>query len=524
MRSSEMLLASSSRFCAAALLAGAVHAQASGPLWVSQNNVFALGNAPPSLSLDGNELVARETGPYFDSSPTGVHVFVRSAGVWSQQQLLTAPNCISWGTVNGMNVSLRGTRLVVGVSNGVEGGGDVRISEFSGGSWAPFTIVPNPTDLNNFSSSVLERENVVLVGKPDTSMSAGGVIVFRNNGTAWIVAGGFGPPLGSSGVYGTALADSGNTLLVASKDKVDVRVRGATAVDWVHQALLDPVGTALPVTIAIDGDVAVVSSYSNAWHAEVFERSGTTWSLTATLTGDDSVPSDAFGSSVGVHGQTIYVGAQGASSNQGAVYVFQHLAGAWTQTAKLAPDVPVAGGRFGATLVVDGATLAVGAATSSPTPPAAGAVYLFDVTPLPPAQTYCTAKINSQGCLPQIFASGIPGATHLDAFVIGASNVLNQKTGMLLYSIAGSATTPFQGGTLCIAAPLHRTPAQNSGGFTGPDDCSGSYSFDFNARVQSGVDPALVPGVAVWAQYYSRDPVDPFGVGLTDAVVFTIGS
>jgi hypothetical protein len=322
-------------------------------------------------------------------------------------------------------------------------------------------------------------------------------------------------------------------LLIAEDDAVEVRTQGASVLEWNLQALLDPAGDAPPRAIAIDGDVAVVSTLGSGSPFNcaatptsdviVYERSGSSWSATASLVGADAAP-PVLGTSLAVHGDTIYVGAatQPVGSADGAVYVFQRAGPGWTQTAKLAsnPTLP-SQSRFGASLVTDGATLCVGAPGTGSNP---GTVQIFDVSPLPQASTYCAAKINSQGCLPQIGAVGIAGATNPNPFSIDATNVINHKSGFVLYSIAGSAATPFQGGTLCLAAPLHRTPAQNSGGNTGPADCSGTYAFDFNARVQSGVDPALVPGVEVWAQYYSRDPGDPFAVGLTDSVVFTIGS
>jgi hypothetical protein len=357
---------------------------------------------------------------------------------------------------------------------------------------------------------------------PDNSADSGSVILFRKVGSSWDETNAFGPT-GGTGVYGTMLIDSGDTLLIASQNRVEVRVRGTASTDWVPQALLTPAGT--PRAIAIDGDFAVIASFTNppANHVEVYRRFGASWSLLTTLNGSDTVASDGFGTAVGIHGNTIYVGSPNAGVSQaGAVYVFQLQGATWAQTAKLEPSAPVAQGHFGRTLVVDGTTLAVGASASSAG--AVGSLYLFDITPLAPTQTYCTAKVNSQGCLPQIGAFGVPGATNPNPFAINAANVINHKSGFVLYSVGGMAATPFQGGTLCLASPLHRTPAQNSGGNVGPADCSGTYSFDFNVRVQSGIDPALVPGVEVWAQYYSRDPGDVFMVGLTDAVTFTIGS
>lgn len=138
--------------------------------------------------------------------------------------------------------------------------------------------------------------------------------------------------------------------------------------------------------------------------------------------------------------------------------------------------------------------------------------------------TYCQAKINSLGCQPVISYLGTPSASSPSGFFVQATSVLNRKSGFLLYTTAGRASTPFFGGTLCLASPLHRTPAQNSGGTQAGSDCTGVYSFDFNAWIAGGSDPSLVAGVTVDAQYYSRDPgfVTPDNVGLSNALEFTL--
>jgi hypothetical protein len=100
--------------------------------------------------------------------------------------------------------------------------------------------------------------------------------------------------------------------------------------------------------------------------------------------------------------------------------------------------------------------------------------------------------------------------------------VLNQKSGLLFYGYTQQAT-PFLGGTLCIGSPVRRTPTQLSGGTATGANCTGTYSFDFNAFIASGVDPLLQNfGQAVFAQWWSRDPQDPFLTGLTNALQFTI--
>jgi hypothetical protein len=139
----------------------------------------------------------------------------------------------------------------------------------------------------------------------------------------------------------------------------------------------------------------------------------------------------------------------------------------------------------------------------------------------PSPATYCTAKVNSQLCVPAIATNGQPSFSTPIAFNVTCSQVLNNKNGLLFYGSQASGA-PFQGGHLCVKLPITRTNVQNSGGSASGTDCTGTYSFDFNALIQSGGDPSLAQGVDVFAQYWYRDPQDAFSTGLSDAVQFNI--
>lgn len=142
------------------------------------------------------------------------------------------------------------------------------------------------------------------------------------------------------------------------------------------------------------------------------------------------------------------------------------------------------------------------------------------ITGLPAlSDTYCTAQVNTAGCTPSISGDGVASVSSVLPFHIGVVNVLSNVTGLLIYSSAGPASIPFNGGTLCIGSPLLRTTGQFSGG-AGP--CGGTFSFDFNAHIDSGIDPALASGVQVWSQYWSRDQGAPGGSNLSNALHFFI--
>ena len=140
------------------------------------------------------------------------------------------------------------------------------------------------------------------------------------------------------------------------------------------------------------------------------------------------------------------------------------------------------------------------------------------------ATIYCTAKTNSQGCVPTLATTGSASLSDPNPFDITAAMLINNKNAVLFYSLDGRAATPFGGGLLCIEPPLLRVPLQNSSGSATGDDCTGALSIDFNALLQSGGTPLVMAGDQVNAQFFYRDPQHPDGTGygLTEAVEFVV--
>jgi hypothetical protein len=207
-------------------------------------------------------------------------------------------------------------------------------------------------------------------------------------------------------------------------------------------------------------------------------------------------------------------------AGSGTVQLFEGQVGAGSETILCTSGTLSGAGTFECAATVSGAVASYYRAYAS----GSGVAYSNPVFFRPgtgSVTAYCTAKTNSQGCVPSMSWNGLPSASLDSPFVVQATNVLNNKSGLLFYGYA-QASIPFQGGVKCIPAPTKRTPIQNSGGNPPPDDCSGAYTFDFRARIQSGIDPNLVPGAAVYAQFWSRDPQSASTTGLTDAVCFTI--
>ncbi len=136
-----------------------------------------------------------------------------------------------------------------------------------------------------------------------------------------------------------------------------------------------------------------------------------------------------------------------------------------------------------------------------------------------PPQVYCTAKVNGLGCTPSIAWSGTPTLSGADDFHVLASNVLNQRNGLLFVGFAPTAS-PFYGGTLCVQPPVVRAGVQSAGGNVGTDDCSGQYdAFLSHAWFAA---KGLAVGDSAFCQYWTRDPLSPQPVGLTNALSFDV--
>jgi hypothetical protein len=142
-------------------------------------------------------------------------------------------------------------------------------------------------------------------------------------------------------------------------------------------------------------------------------------------------------------------------------------------------------------------------------------------SPCPPAPAvYCQPTTSSSGCVPQIGSNGLPSESAGSGFDVFVTNLMNGRMGSLFYGYLGPQAKPFFGGTLCVKFAFRRLPVRNTGGTPPPaSDCSGTLSYDFNARIASGIDPKLVAGTTVWCQFLYRDPV---GLGMSDALEVTL--
>jgi hypothetical protein len=152
------------------------------------------------------------------------------------------------------------------------------------------------------------------------------------------------------------------------------------------------------------------------------------------------------------------------------------------------------------------------------------------------AQPYCAPKTSSLSCVPILSADGFASPTAKLGFTVSATDLNNNRTGLLFYGSGARTSTPFQGGLLCLAPPISRSPAANTGGTPTPAlDCSGTWSIDYNAMIwakygaNQSADLAapiafLIPGTTIRCQWWGRDPgfAAPNNSMLSDGLEFVL--
>ncbi|MBN2391506.1 MAG: SUMF1/EgtB/PvdO family nonheme iron enzyme [Anaerolineae bacterium] len=192
----------------------------------------------------------------------------------------------------------------------------------------------------------------------------------------------------ASDEFGVSVSVSGDIAVVGSNANVgDNQRQGAAYVFYRTQGGMNAWGQVAKlvaadgaeddyfgISVAVNGDTIVVGApgkdggyiYQGAAYIFYQNRDGAdSWRQAAKLTAVDSVPSDGFGRSVAVSGDTVIVGDPfGGDVKQGTAYIFYRDHGgadAWGQVIKITADIGAALDSFGASVSVSGDTVVVGA-------------------------------------------------------------------------------------------------------------------------------------------------------------------
>ena len=344
----------------------------SGSLW-SQVGFGPVVNNPDSVAISGDDAAMIISG--------GSRAYRRVAGTW--QEVASLPHGIGTG-----NVSMDGDVAVITNPQvfGPDGNGAAYVYEVVHGVWSHVQTITDPkltgsADLGRWVD--LDANRLALgVSRPSGPYS---IQFYEHDGSAWVFVDELFGPIGSL-TWGARfeLAEEA-TLLVRESPGVAVYTdptAGGFELQQLAGSSIDFFDPQLGRSVAFeDGLLVVGAPYASAADpaaapgvALVFARTGSSWSLEATLAAPDGQDGDEFGFDVALDGGRALVGAPShlAPGIKGAAYLFERAGGAWTLHSKLS-QFGAEARKFGRSVEIDAARIAIGAAG----PALPGAVYTF---------------------------------------------------------------------------------------------------------------------------------------------------
>jgi FG-GAP repeat protein/putative Ig domain-containing protein len=330
-----------------------------------------------------------------DADQGAAYIFVRSGGTWTQEDKLKAPTGAA-GDFFGGSVAISGDTAIVGAYlNDIDGidfanQGSVYIFTRSAGVWTQQDKLTASDGAANdlFGFSVAIEGDTAIIGAHladvGVNVNQGAAYVFTRSGGVWSELQKLTAPDGAAGdLFGMSVALDAETAVIGAGGKL---VRGDADAGaayvftlsggmWVGIQILLPdirgAGDFFGAAVALSGDTVLIGSWgddiganTNQGSAVVFARSGGMWSQQQKLTAADGADGDNFGLSVALSGDTAVIGATGDDINgadQGSAYIFSRSGATWSQQPRLLDTLGGKDDKFGVPVAISGDTVLIGA-------------------------------------------------------------------------------------------------------------------------------------------------------------------
>jgi uncharacterized protein (TIGR03437 family) len=371
-----------------------------GGTWTQQTRLSAQDGASfdyfgYAVSLKGDTaLVGAIYGPGGAGPDQGaVYVFVRGGTTWSQQARLNANETLLAGAQFGAAVALDGDTAIVGAPSytmtpSYADVGVVFIFTRNGATWTQQARLNanDGEDGDAFGRTVALEGDTALIGAPNNAITFGGqgaAYVFTRSGAAqpvWTQRQRLTDVQpGPDDHFGAAVAISGDKALIGaylygSDDRGAMFTfrRGGAGWAQTDRTLAPnlPAGAQFGVSLALDGDLAVVGASLGFYQTGVDQRSAYVFEVSSDpvllrrLGPELGSATDGFGYAVAVNGDTVLVGAYRSDAtgiDQGAAYPFVMRDSRHVEQQKLTANDGGRSDYLGQSVALDGDTLVVGA-------------------------------------------------------------------------------------------------------------------------------------------------------------------
>jgi hypothetical protein len=327
---------------------------------------------------------------------------------WTEQDEVYAAGAASNDNF-GISVDISGDTAIIGAwkdddDGGGSGSAHIKYYYSFGGTWnnqAKLTA-SDAAGGDNFGWSVAIDGQNAIVGAPyndDLGGSSGSAYVFTKSGSIWNEVTKLTASDGAGNdEFGWSVDISGSFAIVGAWHNNTAGGTNAGAayifefdgVDWVETDLLTASDAAandlFGYSVSISGNRAVVSGRDNdddggdSGSVYVFENIAGTWTETIKLTASDAGATDRFGMSCAISDSTIVVGAaldNDAGNDSGSAYVFEYDGANWIETPKLTASDAAAGDQFGIYVAIDDSLCVVGANFDDDNGANSGSAYVF---------------------------------------------------------------------------------------------------------------------------------------------------
>ena len=349
-----------------------------------------------SVAIDGDTAVVG--ADRVNSKRGSAYIFTRDSNDdWTQQAKLDGENT---GDQFGWSVAVDGDTVVVG-AHAYDGKNDDDETLVNSGAVYVFTKPATTNgwkdwkDLDDDGKAELTAELTATV--PEAYAFFGGSVDLD----------------GDTLVIGSRLANVSGYL---SAGAAYVFTEDTDTGEWSQQAKLTASdGSSLSYlgySVAVDGDTVLAGAFGDYTglgrvgygSAYVFDKPPDGWTdgnETAKLTASDRRPSDYFGFSVALDGDTAVIGARQhndpeTGAGTGSAYVFtRDSAGVWGEKANLTASDAAAGDNFGVSVAVEGDTVVVGSWQDDDNGRNSGSAYVFEKPALGWASTFETLKLTA---------------------------------------------------------------------------------------------------------------------------------
>lgn len=368
---------------------------------LAANDTFGM-----AVSISDDTVLIGATGDATSGTASGAaYVFVRTTGGWVPEAELRPTDLKARGFY-GQAVSIWEDTAVIGAPSDDDvalDSGAVYVFTRSNGIWTQQAKIKaqDAEAGDEFGWSVQVQGDTLVVGadsEDDFANNSGAAYVFRRMSGSWIQQAKLkaSDPRASAGLGGAVSIDGDTILAGASFDSEKGYYSGAVYVFvnsggvWTQQAKLFPTDASelgvFGMCVSLSNSTAAISKFGDdeggnfSGATYIFNRSGTNWTQQAKLKPAVTSASLYFGTSVGLGGDWLAIGAAGDDTNAtdaGAAYLFKRTNGTWSEVHKVTASDGAYDDQFGSYVAISGTQMLVGAPVADDPEVDSGSAYVY---------------------------------------------------------------------------------------------------------------------------------------------------